>query len=115
MCSDLDEIFRVCTFWGPIKQIRCPFFDKKIDIARENSTNFDFLSKTAHFQQFFNNVFQTTIYELWTSICVKTYIFGFIVDFVAVLKNFGKKGWLKFFFFQNSIFLNDENRSKWIE
>jgi hypothetical protein len=41
---------------------------KKIVVARENSANFDFLAKTANFQQFLKIFFKIQ-YELCKSIC----------------------------------------------
>jgi hypothetical protein len=39
-------------------------FSIKIAVARENSANFDFLTKTAHFQQLFKNVFRSESFEV---------------------------------------------------
>jgi hypothetical protein len=44
-------------------------FREKIPVARENSANFDFSSKTAHFQNVFKNISQIARYEYYISIC----------------------------------------------
>jgi hypothetical protein len=44
----LDEIFRAYTFWGLEIESVIRFL-MKIVVARENSANFEFLMKTAHF------------------------------------------------------------------
>jgi hypothetical protein len=53
--------------FGPLKRIRRPFFDKKIAVARENSVNLDFSSKTPYFQIFFKILLKlpdmSTIYQ----------------------------------------------------
>jgi hypothetical protein len=55
--------------FGPLKTNPLSVFLLKIAVARENSANFDFLSKTAHFQIFFKNTFQIARYEYYISIC----------------------------------------------
>jgi hypothetical protein len=41
----------------------------KIAVARENSANFDFLTKEAYFQKKFKNISQTAWYKCYILIC----------------------------------------------
>jgi hypothetical protein len=75
MLSNLDS--KSASIWmkfsGPIhfwtlKANPLSVFDKKFGVARENSGIFDFLTKTAHFQQFFKK-FMSTVSIMFDQIC----------------------------------------------
>jgi hypothetical protein len=85
--------------FGPLKPNSLFVFREKIAGARENSANFDFLSKTAHFQIFFLKYFSNCpIWVLNINLFVKTCAFRVIhlnFDFFEISR---KLGWCIFFF-----------------
>jgi hypothetical protein len=49
--------------FGALKTNPLSIFWLKIAVARENSANFDFLTKTAYFQKYFKNTSSTARYK----------------------------------------------------
>jgi hypothetical protein len=107
----LDEIFRVYTFWGSENESVVRFLKKKIVLARENSAKFDFLTKTAYFKQLKKKIKLQYMSSAHINLFVQTYILRFHCKKRWFFKILEKEGGSNFVFFQNLIFLNDENRA----